>query len=355
MIRINIEEFKNIRRKISDIRCLSLPGYTRGMLFTVLSQKKVDSVKRWYPKAVERLDEIYEFWSREKKLPKWMKLTPIMRVRLLLKSMNLTKAEINRILNDPERVHNLDSNCHPEEIEKLIWRAIYTDYVYSPLAARHQKARGKLGEKIICDWLSSRGIDFYTEKDLRKKFSKTPDFFFEEPVRLNGIETRWIESKALFGDPKTHWIYSRKQFSVYREMFGKGYIVYWFGYVNEIKDDDGILETDVFCSPLKNALNDMIVYSTGGNPKKVAGLVEKLKTYVVDIGCDLEPYVEDCVYLEVESGIKTKEFLECVGRIIDCYSNGRVLIADSNRDWKSSIRKDIGWILRNMGFVVVHV
>ncbi len=352
MIQIDVEEFKRLRRSVFNVRSLGIPGYPRGMLFTILSQKKVDSVKKFYPEAIKKLDDIASKWKNEKKLPEWLRLTPVMRVRLLLKAMGISRAATNRILNDPEKVYSeVDSSFHPEELEKMIWKALYTDYVYSPLAARHQRARGKLGEEIVLEWLREKGIDFYTENDLRNRFSKTPDFFFEEPVRFNGAEVRWVESKALFGDPKTHQIYSRKQFSAYREMFGDGYIVYWFGHVRGI--DDNVLETSIFHSQLKNALNDMIVYTAGGSRKKVLSLAEKLKAHVVDVGIDIE--ANNCTRIEVGNEVNSREFLDGVGKIIDCYSKGRLIVADSSKNWKESIRKDIGWILRNMGFAVVHV
>ncbi len=351
MIRIGFEDFRELRRRVSSVRRLNVPGYPRGMLFTILSQKKVDYVKRDYPKAVEKLDEIARCWKREEKLPEWLRLTPVMRVRLLLKAVGISKAEVNRILNDPSRIQ-LEEAYHPEKLERLIWKALYTDYIYSPLAARHQRARGKLGEEIIRKWLEMKNIDFSTENDLKKRFPKTPDFFFEEPVKLNGKHVRWVESKALFGDPRTHRIYSRKQFEVYREMFGDGYVVYWFGCVKEVEN---ALETEFFNSPvvssLKAALNDMIVYTTGDR-EKAKTLAERLKAHVVDLE---DVGIENATKVELCENVNDKEFLEGVGKIIDCYSHGRILIVDSEKNWKNSVRKDVGWILSNMGFVVVHV
>jgi len=345
LICIDTDEFWKIRKKLSSVRNLNVPGYSRGMLFTILSQKRVDSVKRYYPRVVERLDSLQEVWRREARLPRWMRLTPVMRVRLLMKALGLSKAEINRTLNDPERaLSEIDSKYHPEKVVEEVWKALYTDYIYSPLAVKHQRARGVLGEEIIREWLSSKDIEFATERDLRGRFSKTPDFFFEEPVRVNGSHIRWIESKALFGDPRTHWVYSKKQFNVYREMFGEGMVVYWFGCV---KDVTGVLTTDIFNSTLKNALNDMIVYSA--QTGKAEELAEKLNATVVSVdgSCEID--------VELGDDVKSVEFLEGVGKIIDHYSRGRIIVADEERDWRKSIRKHVGWVLRNMGFAVVHV
>ena len=347
MICIDADEFWRLRKKLSSVRNLNVPGYSRGMLFTILSQKKVDSVKRYYPKVVEKLDSLRDYWRKECKMPGWMKLTPVMRVRLLMKSLGLSKAEINRALNDPERIlSEVDCEYHPERLEEEVWKALYTDYVYSPLAVRHQRARGELGEEIIREWLTYRDIEFSTERDLRGRFSKTPDFFFEEPVRLNGSHVRWIESKALFGDPKTHWVYLKKQFSIYREMFGEGHVVYWFGCVKDVRE--GILTTDVFSSTLKNALNDMLVYTAYAD--RAEELAEKLNAVVVDLGAGVGD-----IKVELGENVRSVEFLEGVGKVIDCYSMGRLVIADGERDWRNSVRKHVGWVLRNMGFAVIHV
>ncbi len=348
MIEIDVEEFKRIRKKVHSVRNLNIPGYTRGMLFTILSQKKVDAVKRQYPEVSKRIEELEEFWKKEKKMPEWLKLTPVMRIRLLLKSHGLSKSAINKVLRDPQEVQSeVDSSFHPDLLEKIVWRALYTDYVYSPLAIKHQRARGKLGEEILKEWLSKRELCFSTEDELRGKFSKTPDFYFEEPVNVNGFNVRWIESKALFGDVKTHSTYAKKQFRIYREMFGEGCIVYWFGHVCELKDN--ILSTDNFKSQLKNALNDMIVYTAGGK-KKAQSLAEKFNATVVDIyGLELE----NSIYVELGE-VRSKDFLEGMCKIIDAYSSGRIIVADENKSWRESVRKDIGWILGNMGFVVVH-
>ncbi|AEA46449.1 TPD domain-containing protein [Archaeoglobus veneficus] len=346
---IEVSEFQRIRKELKSLRDLSRPGYPRGMLFTILSQKRVDAVKRYYPQAVDKLDEIASYWNENGSFPPWLRLTPVMRVRVLLKALGYSKAETGRILKDPGRAES-------DRIEEEVWRALFTDFIYSPLAVKHQFARGKLGEEIIRRWLEERGIEYRDEKDLRKEFDKTPDFYFDELVDIAGKEVKWIESKALFGDPRTHWLYDKKQFSRYEEMFGEGYVVYWFGWVKGL--NRSILPYDFFSSPLRNALLDMRVYTAGGSPKRIAELAEKLDAFVVDIGCDAEDEIERCVYieeLEPEKPMRSKEFLDGMCRLIDCYSKGRILIASREKDWKKSHRRHVAWVLRNLGFDVIHV
>ncbi len=345
---IDVAKFQEIRRRLRGIRDLNQPGYPRGMLFTVLSQKKVDTVKKFYPRAVERLDEIASFWNKERSFPSWLKLTPVMRVRVLLKALGYSKAETGRILRDPGRA---ESNS----VEEEVWNALFTDFIYSPLAVKHQFARGKLGEEIIRRWLEERGIEFRDEKALRKEFEKTPDFYFDEPIEVRGKKVRWIESKALFGDPRTHWLYNKKQFSRYEEMFGDGYIVYWFGWVKGL--NSSILPYNFFCSPLRNALLDMKVYTAGGSPARIVEIAEKLEASVVDIGCDLEGEIEKYNYiaeLEPENPMRSKEYLFGLCKLIECYSKGRILIASREKDWKKRDRR-VAWILKNLGFDVIHI
>lgn len=346
---IEFSEFQKIRKNLRCLRDFNKLNYPRGMLFTILSQKRVDAVKRYYPRAMEKLNEITSFWNKRGKFPPWLRLTPVMRIRVLLKGLGFSKAEIGRILREPERAES-------DRMEEEVWRALFTDFVYSPLAVRHQFARGKLGEEIIRKWLKKQGVEYREEKDLRKEFNKTPDFYFDEPVEIAGKEVRWIESKALFGDPRTHWIYSKKQFSRYEELFGEGYVIYWFGWVKGL--NTSILPCNFFSSPMRDALLDMRVYTAGGQAKRVAEVAEKLNAFVVDIGCDAEGTIENYVYieeLESDKPMRSREFLNGMCKLIDCYSKGRILVASREKNWRDSNRRHVAWVLRNLGFDVTHI
>ena len=75
------------------------------------------------------------------------------------------------------------------------------------------------------------GMHYYDENDLRRLgFDKTPDLKMILPFLYKGELVNWIESKATFGDVKTHKWYVQQQLNSYSNRFGSGIIIYWFGH-----------------------------------------------------------------------------------------------------------------------------
>jgi len=357
---IDVDNFHRLRRNLKCIRDLNHSSYSRGALFTILSQKRVDMVKRDHPKAINKLDSVAKYWNGRKQIPNWLDMTPVMRLRILLKAIGFNKAEVRKSLNNPGKVND-------EKLEHLIWNALFTDFVYSPLAVKHQFARGRLGEEIIKQWLEERDIEFKDEKEMRKESSKTPDFYFPRPIRLNGKEIHWIESKALFGDPKTHRVYSKKQFHKYKEMFGNGYVVYWYGFVKGLNNNVDFLSSRFFNSALMNPLMDMKFYTCGVNAFKNERTKRAIKRlsfkHLVDLDGNI-PEVNSTSTEEIKELLRrenfyeymrSKDFLQGMGNLIDLYSDGRVLLISKENDWRKCHRKNISWVLRNLGFEVIHM
>lgn len=260
-MRLSIEEYSNIRKKINRISDLDRFEIPRGTLHAILMQKKVESVKRKYHLFSGRTKEILDFWKETKRFPDWLTLTPVLKVRLLLKAMEFTTKEINKALRNPKELN--------EELSALVYNAVSRDFVYSPIAAKLQSVLGKIGEKIIEDKLKDLGVKFKTEKEL--KTQKTPDFYFEEPLELFGKKLRWIESKALFADLRTYELYFRKQISKYMELFGEGLVVYWRGSLQGLPISDGC----EFDGELKKKLLEMTIAvskdeTVDGDPLKLA-------------------------------------------------------------------------------------
>lgn len=260
-MRISEEYYIEIKRNLNTIADLEKFPLPRGVLHAILMQKKVESVKRKYHLFSCRKEEILEYWKERKRFPSWLSLTPVMKIRLLLKAMDFSSKEINKALREPK---NLDS-----ELANLVYMAVSRDFVYSPIAAKLQSVLGKIGERIVKEKLKNLGVSFKTEKEI--KMQKTPDFYFDEEIEIFGKKIRWIESKALFADFRTHDLYLKKQISKYKELFGDGIVVYWRGCLEGLEVSDG----SEFESELKRKLLEMKITflkdeNVDGEPLKLA-------------------------------------------------------------------------------------
>ncbi|MEM4472471.1 MAG: TPD domain-containing protein [Archaeoglobaceae archaeon] len=242
-MKLPLQDYLEIRKKINKIADLNKFNLPRGVLHSILLQKKVENVKKKYHLFVEKKMEILKYWKENKKFPEWLTLTPVMKVRLLLNAMGFSTKEINMALRRPEILDN--------DLSKVVYRAVSIDFIYSPIAIKLQSVLGEIGEKIVEEELKRLRVRFKREKELRMQ--KTPDFLLEEPVEIFGKKIRWIESKALFADHRIYELYSRKQFIKYREIFGEGMTIFWRGCVEGIDVSDG----SEFHGELKRKLLEM--------------------------------------------------------------------------------------------------
>jgi len=310
------EEFFLIRKSLKSLRDISNPKYKRGTLFSILLQKRIDNVKRRYHIYISRLPEIAQHWERNKEIPKWVRLPPVMRIKILMKSLGMSGKEITRAFSDPDS----------SEMGDMIWSAIYSDFIYSPIAVRNQFARGRVGEVIIKNYLERENIEFKDESQLRPA-RKTPDFYIEEGLEIDGRNIKWIESKALFGDIKLHRIYSKKQYNQYLEMYGDGMVVYWMGYIDELSSYAMIKNGDSFNDPAKEFLLDMRIYFAD---RKADELSEKLNA--------------DLFEWKVDDELHSRSYLREVIKLFDSI-NGNLVVAGGDRDLRR--------IMIKMGFSVV--
>ena len=210
--KLDLETYRMIRRSLKspkDFEKFPIPNY---VLSSILNQKIVENViknfRRYDPEKVARV------WKERGKLN--VRLPPVLRLKILMKGLGFSKREISNLLNNPKEAG---------DSEYLIWDAITKDFVYSPLAVRFQHLKGRLGEKILEEHLTELNVDFRTEKELKTR--KTPDFLLNDYIEFMGFKVRWIESKFMFGDFRTHSFYWRRQYYHYFKDFGKGVVVYW--------------------------------------------------------------------------------------------------------------------------------
>ena len=56
----------------------------------------------------------------------------------------------------------------------------------------------------------------------------------------------WIDSKACFGDERTHKQHLDGQYSTYWNRYGTGMVIYWFGYLEGLEGSDEVVLMDHF-------------------------------------------------------------------------------------------------------------
>ena len=245
------ERYLRIRKDLKSLRDLSRVtskyGIRRGDAFSILVQKKIEYVRKNYRRFESRAEEVLDFWEKNRSFPPWLKLPPVMKLRVLFKAMGYTKNRIARLLRNPEG----------SEFEKEIFDAIFSDFVYSPIASENLAARGKIGEMILEKYLVKSGVEFMREKDI--KSGATPDFLILSDCRIGGKRINWMESKSMFGDVFAHKN-NLRQLKNYAEKFGSGAVIYWHGYVNDISDESYLILGDltINCEE-KKFLKDMVI------------------------------------------------------------------------------------------------
>ncbi len=163
---------------------------------------------------------------------------PALVARIILNAMGTSQKRIRKIMKDPSMIQD-------KRLRTDIENAIEKDYLYSPKAHEEQTKRGIWGEERLFKWLDSKEWEYIKQDEMSTGFGvKTPDALFRRPLEIAGKPVRWIDSKALFGDPYEVKKGYQKQFKPYIERFGPGAVVYWFGYVRPEKEWEGLLIID---------------------------------------------------------------------------------------------------------------
>mmetsp|Transcript_27924 Transcript_27924/g.41223 ORF Transcript_27924/g.41223 Transcript_27924/m.41223 type:complete len:358 (+) Transcript_27924:140-1213(+) len=141
----------------------------------------------------------------------------------------------------------LEQNPSISRLAREVLHVIEIDPMYGPT---HDEARHRIGndyEVLLVDVLKSMDVPFETEDELRKKgTSRTPDVLLSTPVAVqvpSGSDSWrivcWIDSKALFGDARTHKDSVLSQAESYIHRFGPGLVLYWFGHAPQLDDAQG--------------------------------------------------------------------------------------------------------------------
>ncbi|KAK0046884.1 hypothetical protein Bpfe_023751 [Biomphalaria pfeifferi] len=164
------------------------------------------------------------------------------------------------------------------DLAEEIYETIVLDNFYGPAIDSIKKTCGVEYELFLKAYCKRENMCFIDEDQMREEgYDKTPDIRLKIPVLIKNRVVNWIESKASFGDPINHQQYMTDQFLPYKNRFGPGAVIYWFGYVEELGDNE---ETDILLLHTFPTSSEIVhlrdVY------KKEEESIEKLKLEVLE-------------------------------------------------------------------------
>lgn len=237
-------DYKRIYDRLNhpgDIKVLSKKmGFDEEFLNVIYTQKTVRDITRKFYRVKNKAHLMLRDWRKGESLlrisNKW-NFSPILTGLFIFLEQGFSKKQFWKYVRNPVQIED-------KRLKREILEIIKADYVYSPWASEKQYQRGLWGESLLKEWLDKQNLKYRTENDLRGEFPKTPDCLFDEPVKLNGWEINWIESKASFGDHVEIKKNMKKQLLPYVDLFGQGLVVYWFGYIDEFRPPEGVAICD---------------------------------------------------------------------------------------------------------------
>ncbi|MFQ6127949.1 MAG: TPD domain-containing protein [Thermoplasmata archaeon] len=236
-------EISSRLRTPSDVKTLAKDRrLDEEMLMVLYTQNVVRDATRRFYKVKKRAPKMLYLWRSGKsfcQISKRFSFPPVLITMLIMQENKISRKRFWKMALKPERIRD-------NRLRRELMEACKADMVYSPEGIRKQKERGRWGEARLHEWLDRRSIEYKTEAELRGSYEKTPDTLFSKPLRLDGSDRTWIESKATFGDPFELKRHVKKQLQPYLSMFGEGLVVYWFGYVEDarVSIPDGVSVVD---------------------------------------------------------------------------------------------------------------
>ncbi|WP_292467898.1 C15orf41 family protein [Methanolobus sp.] len=257
---MDIETYNQIYsnlESIDDVKSLAMQfSQPIGTIHSILNQKTVTKVKRNFSKIKNKSLRHLRQWKKGKSIVEISRRNDIpatLMVSMLLKEMGIPKKGF---------IRNLDEQ--PDgRLKKEVMEAMESDYFFSPKAHEIHAEKGEMGESILAEWLTERGLTYRSEDDLRNQgFTKTPDFLLDEELDVDGVKVSWIESKALFGDEKEHEYYIKKQFREYEDIYGIGMIVYWYGYIDTVSYNGNIIKDYTFFGENRELIEELLNFRT---------------------------------------------------------------------------------------------
>lgn len=207
------------------------------VLVSILSHKIARDATRRFYQIKHRAKELLKDWLRGESLihiAGRFDFPPVLMAKIILEEHGLSRVKCNKYLRNPNSVNNT-------RLCKELHQVIERDITYSPNANTMQAKYGRMVENAVKEWLDGHSIEYQQEKDLKEKYPKTPDFLLKKSLKIDGDDIHWIECKASFGDEVEMKRNYRRQLLPYKELFGDGMVVYWYGYIEDAPHDEDIL------------------------------------------------------------------------------------------------------------------
>uniref|UniRef100_A0A1E1X4X3 CDAN1-interacting nuclease 1 n=1 Tax=Amblyomma aureolatum TaxID=187763 RepID=A0A1E1X4X3_9ACAR len=247
----------NLRNCLDEVRCC-FPDVDVVTLRSIISSEVQRHIKRTYHTLVSPpvANEHYNFFKASVatcETPGFLLryadeqgVSPALMARLILEKRYETEAERPSKQDISQMLKN-SASIQDGALAAEVFMCVVNDNNYGPLGDAMKNSVGVEYEIHLKTELETLGLTFVNENVLRERgYDKTPDVKLELPIVVEGTIVTWIESKAQFGDPDCHRIYSRDQYQSYWNRFGRGLVIYWFGFVDEIvgSRDEGFIIRD---------------------------------------------------------------------------------------------------------------
>uniref|UniRef100_A0A383WBB4 CDAN1-interacting nuclease 1 n=1 Tax=Tetradesmus obliquus TaxID=3088 RepID=A0A383WBB4_TETOB len=140
-----------------------------------------------------------------------------------------------------------------QRLQADIVRCVHADSSYSPYCDMAKSLAGLEHEAKLYAELARADIPFWTEQQLRQKgLFKTPDALLQVPICARAGPgdawhlVHWIDSKASFGDARTHSSQLEAQYRTYTNRYGPGLVIYWLGFLAGMENDAEVLLLEAF-------------------------------------------------------------------------------------------------------------
>ena len=238
---MNLSEYRALVKQLNtqdDIAIVAeKTNYSKDFLLVLYSQKMVRFVTKNYHKIQHLAPKYHAQWKAGKsfmQIAKKINFSPVLTGLLILKEDGISRKMYRKYLN------NLDE-LKDERLKRELAEVIKHDIIYSPEGNEIQAKRGKKGEEVLNKWLTKHDFKFKTEKEIANTLKKTPDFLLNESINIRGTQIHWIESKATFGTRTEIKKNLKNQLIPYRDLYGPGMVIYWFGFITPLPLVDGIL------------------------------------------------------------------------------------------------------------------